>query len=393
MISVSEAKAIIHHYCQPRGTETASLDELAGRILAEPVVAPINLPPFLQSGMDGYAFLYSSYDEAKGLAVTGIVPAGAEDELVLAPGEAARIFTGAPLPVGADTVVMQEHTRREGERLFILSSLQPGHHTRALGAEISKGSVALPAGDRVDPAAIGFLAGMGMTEACVFAFPRVTLLITGNELQVPGQPLKHGQIYESSSYALRAALKNAPATMLDVVPVKDDPEELFMAVSSALERCDVLILTGGVSVGDFDFVAEAVKQAGVTKRFHRIKQKPGKPFFFGTLGKKLVFGLPGNPSSVLTCFYYYVLPALEQLAGQQAANRMRSVPIGGAYRKPTGLTHFLKGRLENEVAIVRNAQESFRLSSFAGANCLICLPEEVETVQAGDFVDIYLLPE
>ncbi|MXV16068.1 molybdopterin molybdotransferase MoeA [Hufsiella ginkgonis] len=394
MISVSQAVQLITDHCMPTEPVRATLSEAAGLVLAADVVSPIDLPPFKQSGMDGYAFRFQDLPPHTTLTVTGVIAAGDSSPRAIQQGQAARIFTGAPLPENADTVVMQEKISLEGDQLRILQTdLAKGDHTRLPGAEVRSGTVALQKGVVLGPAAIGFLAGMGITSVLVFKKPVVSLIITGNELTQPGNALPFGQVYEASSFALRAAFRNLPAVLSEAVYVPDDPERIRETLKEALHASDIVLLTGGVSVGDFDFVTNAAEEAGVTRLFHRVKQKPGKPLFAGKIGAKVVFGLPGNPSSVLTCFYRYVVPAIERLTGRGQLLITLTVPFTGDYHKNAGMTHFLKGSFRNGTASVLTAQESYRLSSFAHANCLICAEEHREHYQTGDMVEIYLLPD
>ena len=335
--------------------------------------------------MDGYAFGWPMPDS---LSVIGEVAAGVKPDFMLAPGEAARIFTGAMLPSGADTVVMQEKVTVTGNRLTIGDpALQQGANVRPTGADIRRGEIALPKGTVLQPAAIGWLASLGLREVSVYPAPRVGLITTGSELTPPGEPLAPGRVYESNSFALRAALAQAGHPLAMHVFAPDDPAVLEQRVRQALEVSDVLLLTGGVSVGDYDFVAGALEACGVETVFHGVRQRPGKPFYFGVRGGRPVFGLPGNPSSVLTCFYVYVLPAL---SGRGL--RVERLALSAPYRKAPGLTHFLKGAATDRSVEPLSAQESYRMSTYARASCLIMLPEDGSVFDEGTLVDVYRLP-
>jgi molybdopterin molybdotransferase len=242
------------------------------------------------------------------------------------------------------------------------------------------------------PAAIGLLASVSTTEVLVYMFPSVSIIVTGNELQTPGQPLLPGQVYESNSYTLQAALKQLHINEVKVYRAEDTLKKVKHVLKEALQQSDVVFLTGGVSVGDYDFVAAAAAENGVEKLFHKIKQRPGKPFYFGKKGSKLVFGLPGNPASVLTCFYEYVEPALKKIAKQKSGLQVMRVPLAAPFKKAAGLTHFLKGFYDGKKVTALHAQESYRLSSFANANCLIKIDEEVTVCEKGEIVEIHLLP-
>lgn len=393
MISVSEAKQIIQDSIEPLAPVIVSLQEAAGLVLAEDVYASVDIPAFIQSSMDGYAFAYQDYSENKKLQIAGEIPAGFDKVFENSSGKAVRIFTGAPVPSGADTVVMQEKVTVENKSLLIHDKqLIKGSNTRPIGAEIKSGDLALPFKTFLSPAAIGFLAGIGASQVKVFPKPKVTIIVTGKELQQPGKQLQSGQVYESNSLTLKAALYQLHIFNIEILSSDDDLGLLQETLANALQTSDVVLLTGGVSVGDYDFVLRAAELCGIEKEFHKVKQRPGKPLYFGKKQRKVVFGLPGNPSSVLTCFYEYVIPALEQLTMRRNIIKAEQQTLGKAYTKKTSLTHFLKGKKEGNFVFPLDAQESFRLSSFANANCLICLPEDKEEFKEGDLVEIHLLP-
>lgn len=391
MISVQEAKEMISASVPVPKTKKLKLSEASGKVISKAVTATTDIPNFSQSSMDGYAIRYEDKDLI--LSVIGEMAAGTSRQLIIKPGQATSVFTGAPLPEGADTVVMQEKVQRSGNTLSVQDErLTDGLNVRAKGSEIKQGETAMLPGTLLTPAAIGFLAGIGCSEVEVYNPPDVTIILTGNELQQPGNPLRFGQVYEANSFQLKAALFQAGIVNIQVRTAEDDPEKLQEVLSAALAESDLVLLNGGVSVGDYDFVVQAAEICGVTKRIHKIRQKPGKPLFFGISGEKMVFGLPGNPSSSLTCFYEYVLPALEQWMHQKNRIRNTEATVTHQYAKPTGLTHFLKAFYEDGRVTPLHAQESFRLHSFATANCFIVLPEESTGCMAGDLVEVHLLP-
>ena len=394
MISVKEPKKIISENVSSLEPVTLSLQESAGLILAEEVYASMDIPAFPQSSMDGYAFSFEGWKQHKKLKITGEVAAGSNETFTLAPGNAVRIFTGAAVPAGADTVIMQEKVKAQnGELIIEDEALQPGNSVRSKGSEIKAGALALEKGSTLSPAAIGFLAGIGITEIKVYPNPSISIIITGNELQQPGQSLQHGQVYESNSFALKAVLQQLHIESIQILYATDKPEIITDTLKKALQQSDVVLLTGGISVGDYDFVLQASTECGVEKLFHEIKQRPGKPLYCGKRGNKLVFGLPGNPSSVLTCFYQYVIPALEKLSKREIGLQTIKVPLAKAFQKNTALTHFLKGFYDGKTVASLDAQESYRLSSFAKANCLIQVDEDTTSLKEGELVDVYLLPQ
>ncbi|HEX6170361.1 MAG TPA: gephyrin-like molybdotransferase Glp [Chitinophagaceae bacterium] len=394
MISVTDAKKIIAANIASLKPVTSALSESAGLILAEDIYATTDIPAFPQSSMDGYAFSFEGWKQHRKLKITGEVAAGSNETFALAPENAVRIFTGAAVPVGADTVIMQEKVQIEnGDLKIVDESLKEGNSVRPRGSEIKAGVLALEKANILSPAAIGFLAGIGITEVKAYPNPSVSIIITGNELQQPGKPLQHGQVYESNSFALKAVLQQLHIQNIQILHATDKPEIVTSTLKKALQQSDVVLLTGGISVGDYDFVLQAATECGVTKLFHKIKQRPGKPLYFGKKENKLVFGLPGNPSSVLTCFYQYVIPALEKLAKRKIGLQPIKTPLAKTFQKNAGLTHFLKGFYNGKTAAPLDAQESYRLSSFAKANCLIQIDEDVTSVKEGELVDVYLLPQ
>ncbi len=391
MISVAEAKAVIAKSITPLQPVQLPLAEAAGHTLANNVFATIDIPAFQQSSMDGYAIRYA--DRNNTLKICGELAAGTAEIFFLNEGDAARIFTGAPLPNGADTVVMQEKVLVQAGTVTVVDeALKPGSNVRPKGSEINAGTMAMEEGDYLWPAAIGFLAGIGVTKVFVYPMPSVSIIVTGKELQTPGNVLLAGQVYESNSFSLRAALQQAGVKNIQVVMADDDLQILKNILHDALLKTDVVLLTGGVSVGDYDFVLEAAGLCGVQQYFHKVKQRPGKPLYFGMKNTKPVFGLPGNPSSVLSCFYNYVLPALEKMCNKKRGIKKVQALLTSNLIKVKGLTQFLKGHYENGSATPLNAQDSYRLSSFAHANCLIVLEEEKTTYATGETVEVYLLP-
>ena len=393
MIPVDEAKKIIHENTITLQPVQMQLQKAAGKILAEEVYSTVDIPAFPQSSMDGYAFSFSQWQQHKKLIVKGEIAAGSEEEILLAEGKAIRIFTGAPVPPGADTVVMQEKVTVQDSTLIIEDeAIALGTNVRPKGSEMKAGELALKKGALLSPAAIGFLAGIGITSIKVFPNPSISIIITGKELQQAGNPLQYGQVYESNSFTLSSALHQLHMDDVKIFMADDDLEILTGILQQALQQSDVVLLTGGISAGDYDFVLQAATNCGVTKLFHKIKQRPGKPLFFGKKENKIIFGLPGNPSSVLTCFYEYVLTALAILTGQQLILQTIHAPIEKPFSKTNTLTHFLKGFYNGETVSVLDAQESYRLSSFAKANCLIKIDEEVTQCNKGEMVEVHLLP-
>ena len=393
MITVSQAKHLIASHIAVSRPRRMPLPDAAGLVLAEDVLSPLDIPAYPQASMDGYALNFQGYKTHGQLAMTGVVAAGSDAQVILQPSQAVRIFTGAAVPEGADTIVIQEKSEvREGKLVIEDEQLQQGLNVRPRGSEISKDALALPGGSRLSPAAIGFLTGIGLTHVTVYPPPSVCIIVTGNELQDPGQPLKHGQVYESNSHTLRAVMEPLHIKNITVDRSADSLETLTAVLERAVSEHDMVLLNGGISVGDYDYVLRATEYCGIEKIFHKIKQKPGKPIYFGKKGDKVVFGLPGNPASVLTCFYEYVTVALQKLYHMHSGVRVIDAPLAQPFSKAAGLTHFLKGYYDGETVLPLDAQESFRLSSFARANCLVVIEEETTYCERGEKVEVHLLP-
>lgn len=392
-IKVSDAKKMIREHVKALEAVKVSIASAAGLILAEDIHALTDIPPFNQSSMDGYALNYEGWKKNESLPVEGLAQAGLAERKALEAHQACRIFTGAALPAGADTVVMQEKVEIHDGKLFIKDdNLVAGQNVRIQGSEAKKGMLALEKGSLLNAPAIGFLAGLGIHELMVYPKPKISIILTGNELQQPGLALEYGQVYESNSYALKAAIREMGILNVDIFSAEDDLNTLSEVLEIALNQSDLVLLTGGVSVGDYDFVTRAAELNGIEQIFHKIKQKPGKPIYLGKKDNKYIFGLPGNPGSVLTCFYEYVYPAIGLLSNRKKDLETVQAVLETGLKKTQGLTHFLKAHFDGKYVRDLKAQESFRLSSFAKANCLIMLDENRTEYHSGEEVEIHLLP-
>jgi molybdopterin molybdotransferase len=390
MISVPEARQLIAARVKLLRKEDRPLPDALGYILAEDIFSAIDVPPFDQSAVDGYAFAFADCNREDAIVVDGEIQAGSFFSEHVNAQHAVRIFTGAPVPASTDTVVMQEKVEVEGKEIWINDDqLVSGSNVRLKGSQTRKGDKALQRGHLINPATISFLASLGVASVRVYGKPKVRIIVTGKELVTPGIPLKSGKIYESNSAGLAAALQASGITPLSIEVVDDDERAIIHAINRSSD-VDILILTGGASVGDYDFVPSALTKCGVLKVFHKVKQKPGKPFFFGIEGDMLVFGLPGNPAAVLSCYYQYIAPSIAGMEGKSSLTGRRAVLTNG-YKKKPGLTYFLKGKTTFNNVEILDSQESYLMNSFAHANCLIELEEEKEVFAAGDTVQIYMI--
>jgi molybdopterin molybdotransferase len=388
-VDVSKAKRLLKNLAIFPKTKKVPLSQSLGKFLASPVLAPMNVPSFDNSGMDGYAFFWADPGESRKLAQ--VVQAGSNPDFTLEKGTAVRIFTGAPVPKGADTVVQQEWVTVVGDTVFFeFEKLSQGMNVRRSGSQCQEGDLILNSGTQVTPGTVGLLATLGIDQVEVFASPKVSIILTGDEIIEIGNALQPGQIYNANGPALIAYLTQMGVTEVAVLKVKDEKSEVTRVIGEALSTSDVVLLTGGISVGDYDFVKESLATNGVEQLFYKVRQKPGKPIFVGGKDQKMVFALPGNPASVLTCFIQYVKPCLLRLLGNPDAwTAPANYPIASDFTKKAPLTFFLKAKLENNRVVILPAQESFNLLSFGIADGLVEIPQEQEHVEEGSLVAFY----
>jgi molybdopterin molybdotransferase len=393
MISVKEAKAILEKNLHKLSVLEVLIEKSVGMVLAQDVFSPTDVPAFDNSAMDGYAFCYQDFLDDIPFTIAYEIPAGKADPITLKRGEAARIFTGAAIPGNADTVVMQEFAQVSNKQLQITGTeIKCGDHVRKKASQTKINDLVLKNGIKITPAIIGFLAGLGIPMVKCYAKPRVYLLTSGNELVLPGLPLMMGQIYESSSYALSAALFELNVELIRSPILEDNKEVIFQALDNAIQNYDMVLITGGISVGEYDFVYEALTDLKVDQLFYKVKQKPGKPLYAGKKGDKLIFALPGNPNSTLTCFYQYVKPALEIMQGKiDGYPTPMNLHLKNPYKKGGGLTHFVKGYFEENEVEIFSEQESFKMNGFAKSNCIIELKEDLTSFEVQDRVNVYEL--
>jgi molybdopterin molybdotransferase len=363
----------------PLPAETMPLGEALDRALAEDLVARTPLPGFDAATMDGYAFRAADVARAGArLPVSLTVFAGAPAERPLPRGTCARIFTGAPLPAGADAVEQQEECSLEGDRVRFHRAGRGGRFVRLRGSDVARGAVALRRGEPLDAGALGLAASLGQASLRLHRRPRVAILPTGDELVAAGHRPGPGQIVESNGIALAAAAWDAGAEPDVLSPVPDDPRSLARALR-AVRGHDAIITVGGVSVGEHDFVRDALVKAGARLDFWRVAMRPGKPFAFGQWGRSAVFGLPGNPASALVTFELFVRPALRALAGLPGSGRLvLPARLAAPAEKPAALTAYLRSRLRHDgrglVIEPLATQVSGNLSSSAGVDALAILP-------------------
>ena len=379
------------------GREFLPVRSALGRILAADIIAPHDVPAHDNSAMDGYAVRFDSLATAgeTRLTVVGTAFAGGAFSGQVGKGQAVRIMTGAVLPAGADTVVVQEVTRVEAGAVFVPGGLRQGQNTRRAGEDLARGAVALPAGKRIGPAELGLIASLGVAEVEVKRRLRVAFFSTGDELASVGKPLAPGEVYDSNRYTLHGLLTRLGADIIDMGVVPDQPKVLEATLAEAAQVADAIITTGGVSVGEADFVREILEKLGEVK-FWKLNIKPGRPMAFGKVGKAWLFGLPGNPVAVMVSYTQFALDALHRLSGLDPLplRPLLTVAAGNAIKKQPGRREFLRGQVvavdgQWQVKIIGN-QGSGVLRSMSEANCFVVLPEDCTGVQAGESVQVQL---
>jgi molybdopterin molybdotransferase len=399
MITVGEGKKLIQETISNENTIEIKISYAVGYALANDIFAPNHFPSFRQSAMDGYAICYEDFLLSKTFIVQDEIQAGDNSTILLEKGKAIRIFTGAKVPDGADTVVQQEATeeistiKNPNSKTINIQLATFNSNIRSVGSQCKYNDLILKKGTSLQAGTISLLANVGIQKINVFQKPRICILNTGKELLKLGELLQDGKVFESNSFSLVHVLKQMHIDITAISWVDDDLEKTIKAVEQALLQSDFLLVTGGVSVGDYDFVLESLKQNNVEIIFHKLKQKPGKPLLFGKQENKYIFGLPGNPASVLTCFYQYVYPALRQYIGFSAVDLLKiKLPLQNSYSKKAGLTHFLKAIVHEDSVEILDHQESYKMNSFAVANALVEIDAEKELVEKGELVKVYVLP-
>ncbi|MEO7064355.1 MAG: gephyrin-like molybdotransferase Glp [Dokdonella sp.] len=400
-LSVDAARARVAELCLPRrlATESVDLECALGRILASDLIAPHDLPPFANSAMDGYALRGTDLPARgeAGFRVAGCVLAGSAHAPRFGSGECLRITTGAPLPAEADTVVMKEKVRVEGDFIIVDAGQRAGANVRSAGEDYRAGENVLRAGDRLSAARLGVLAACGHATTQVTRLPRVALFVTGDELVPPDRALGFGQIHDSNRYSLGGLLQGLGIEPSPVAHLRDDPDTIRVALRKAGERSDVIISSGGVSAGEADFMPSMIAELGRV-HFWKVRMKPGMPVLCGEVGGAIVFALPGNPVSSIATFLTLVRPALLALQGAS--------PVDGCSTKARLAVGICKQHDRTEFVRVRvqpcddgacwatplPAQGSGMLRGVAEADALMILPEHVFELAVGDVVDVMLLP-
>ncbi len=391
MISVEEAKNRTYTAVKKNTTVVKSVSKSLNHYLSQDVFSPINMPPFRQSAMDGYALRYHESDIYK---LIDEVKAGDGHQPKLQAGEAVRIFTGAAVPDDADVVIMQEKvTTVSSSQIKIEKKVTLQENIRPLGEQVQHGALALPQGTKLTAAAIGYLATLGISEVLVYQKPSIAIVATGNELVEVGQPLAFGQIYESNTIMLQTALLTSGFDTISVYKVADNYQATKDLLAKIIAEKDVVLISGGISVGDYDFVGQALQELHVQEIFYKVKQKPGKPLFFGLHQQKPVFALPGNPAAALTGLYVYILPVLQKMIGNtDYKTQLVDMESASHFTKSGDRAQFLKAFFKENKVTLLEGQSSAMLQTFAVANALVYIPEDVFEIKTGDTVEVLILP-
>jgi molybdopterin molybdotransferase len=394
LIEFEEARTLVLECAPPLGPETVALSDALGRVLAEEVRAPGDVPPFDSSAMDGFAVRAGDSRAGALLRIVDESRAGAPAGATIRAGEACAISTGAAIPPGADAVVRVEDTRRQDGTVELLVSVEPGRDLRHAGDDVRAGALVLEPGVRIGPAELGVLASVGSASVLAGPRPRVAVVTTGDELVGVDAQLTPGAVRNSGAYVIPALAERAGGRTVSVAHARDDPALIRAAIATALDA-DVTVITGGMSVGRHDHVSDVLASLGVTRRFAGVALKPGKPLSFGTRGATLVFGLPGNPVSSLVTFLLFARPALQALAGESPQRQRTLATLDEDCERELSRVQAVRCRIELHPdgwhAVTTGPQSSHILTSLLGADALAIIPAGEGALAAGERVLVELL--
>ena len=402
MISVKEASKIIDDHISIVPREKVSINVAEGRVLAQDIVASFPQPRFNNSAMDGFAVRASdtkgaSKNSPVALKMVGVVSAGSPGDVIVDTGQCVQCMTGAPIPQGADAIVMVEYSSgyESGPEVQMYTEVQAGQHVRRVGEEIQSGEVLVNNGSCITTAELGTLATFGYKDFRVYRKPRLAIFATGDELVEPGNDLLPGQIYNSNLYVFEDLVRRAGAEVNLKSVIMDNQASLKGFLTDAFDSCDMIISSGGVSMGKFDYVRDVLMELNVKEHFWKVAQKPGKPLFFGSRGKALIFGLPGNPVSAFIGFMEYVWPVLEIMSGQTRSSTLSAV-LDESFPREKEKTRYLFGNTWSEdgqlICAPTKKVGSHMLTSSLEANCIIIAEPGNKPLMKGDQIRVRLLP-
>ncbi|MDI6767279.1 MAG: molybdopterin molybdotransferase MoeA [Bacteroidota bacterium] len=402
LIDYHSALRLVLKHSSHLGAEVANIEDALGSFLAQDVIALADLPRFTSSAVDGYgvkiADLINVDDKnPAALKLVGEIKAGDSSKIKIQRGECLRILTGAPIPSGVDAVVMKEFTKQDEIIISFYTSANLGDNFRNKGEEFRKGKIILEKYTQINPAVVGLLASLGIKKIRIHKKPRVAVLVTGNELVEIGKKLKFGQIYDSNFYSLSSSLKQMDIDIINLGIAKDNKVELLKKVRLGLKISDLLLVSGGISVGEYDYVQEIFDKLKIKKIFWRIAIKPGKPTYFGTIGKKLIFGLPGNPVASLLIFNQIVKPAIRKMMGEiKHQPIILFAKLDEELKKRSGRLELVRGILREDskseiIVAPTKRQGSHMLGGMIDANCLIYFPMDKSVLKKGSIVKVVLM--
>jgi molybdopterin molybdotransferase len=402
MISYEEALRNILEAISPLGVEKVNILDALGRVIGEDICAGRSIPPKNNSAMDGYALRAgdtagASPEHPVRLEVVEDIPAGVVPQKRIGPGQAARIMTGAPIPEGADAVLRMEDTKKDGTRVAIFVAVEKGRDIRYQGEDVRQGEAVIARGDVIRPAEIGMLASLGRSFIFVHQRPTVAIVSTGDELVDIDETSSPWKIINSNGYSLAALVKECGATPMQMGIARDKREDLIATFRAAM-RADLIVSSGGVSVGDYDLVKEIMKEVGNQMQFWRVAMRPGRPLAFGVLENIPLLGLPGNPVSSMVSFQQFVRPAILKMLGHKNLfRRTVRARLAEGVEKTRGFRHFIRAQIRRDadgyVVVTTGEQGSGILKSMVRANGLIVIPEEADLVRAGEMVTVQLLDD
>jgi len=394
LLPVDDAVARLLSGVEPLPLEQVPLADALGRVLAGDVAARLTQPPFPASAMDGYAVRAADAAAGARLKVVGVSRAGERFSGAVRPGEAVRIFTGAPVPDGADSILIQENTERDGDAITVTDPPEPGRYVRRAGLDFSAGDVLLQAGRALDARALALAASMGHAALPVRRKPRVAILANGDELVPPGTDPGPDQIISSNGVGLAALVRHCGGEPLDLGIAPDDKEQIGSFVDRAADA-EILVISGGASVGEHDLVQAALAGKGMALDFWRIAMRPGKPLMVGRLGAMRVLGLPGNPVSTLVCSHIFLKPLIRAMLGLPTTQEIVTAKLGAAMRENDNRQDYVRARLETvdgeRVVTPFGVQDSSMLATLAAADALIVRPVRAPALAAGNAVPVLLL--